>query len=379
MVGIIIVEANYQPEIIPYSNLYLDYKAEDWSCTEINDYLVIGGKLGIENYHGTDLFRIDVIDPDNSLLDSYVVFNDSNFYDPFRKLELPDKRELGPYTINVFFNDELLESKTEWITGVIDLETQCLPSSDQMFNEIKYDVLSPIKFWENVETSFITPEITNNLKNLSPNAFQSLNPEHVDVTSSNFCGALKSSNLTIKEKQNFLNICDSIVLWFKENIRISVNEVDENLAIAEKKIDQLNITDERKNMYKSELHIEANTAKRALIEVSDIHISSSENLLHEYKQYISYHESLGVPAWVKNTAGWWADDSISETQFVNAIEFLIKSEIIHVSVSPSSEDSQGVPAWVKNNAGWWAEGQIDDNSFVQGIEYLVKVGIIQVS
>ena len=30
-----------------------------------------------------------------------------------------------------------------------------------------------------------------------------------------------------------------------------------------------------------------------------------------------------VPDWVKNTAGWWATDDISETEFVNAIEFLV--------------------------------------------------------
>ena len=26
-----------------------------------------------------------------------------------------------------------------------------------------------------------------------------------------------------------------------------------------------------------------------------------------------------VPEWVKNTAGWWATDAISETEFVNAV------------------------------------------------------------
>ena len=31
-----------------------------------------------------------------------------------------------------------------------------------------------------------------------------------------------------------------------------------------------------------------------------------------------------VPDCVKNTAGWWADDTISETEFVNAISYLIK-------------------------------------------------------
>ena len=37
-----------------------------------------------------------------------------------------------------------------------------------------------------------------------------------------------------------------------------------------------------------------------------------------------------VPEWVKNTAGWWATDAISEKEFVNAIEFLIKEGIIQV-------------------------------------------------
>ena len=37
-----------------------------------------------------------------------------------------------------------------------------------------------------------------------------------------------------------------------------------------------------------------------------------------------------IPNWVKNTAGWWATDAISEKEFVNAIEFLVKNQIIIV-------------------------------------------------
>ena len=42
-------------------------------------------------------------------------------------------------------------------------------------------------------------------------------------------------------------------------------------------------------------------------------------------------QSDAVPAWVKNTAGWWADDQISETEFVNSMKYLIDSGIIDVS------------------------------------------------
>ena len=34
------------------------------------------------------------------------------------------------------------------------------------------------------------------------------------------------------------------------------------------------------------------------------------------------------PSWVKNTAGWWATDAISETEFLKAIEFKINNQII---------------------------------------------------
>ena len=49
-----------------------------------------------------------------------------------------------------------------------------------------------------------------------------------------------------------------------------------------------------------------------------------------------------------------------------------------VAVNPITSNQIGVPEWIKNNAGWWADGQIDDNTFVQGIQYLVQKGILHV-
>ena len=37
-----------------------------------------------------------------------------------------------------------------------------------------------------------------------------------------------------------------------------------------------------------------------------------------------------------------------------------------------------VPNWIKNNAIWWSEGKLSEDDFVNGIEYLVKNGIIKV-
>ena len=35
-----------------------------------------------------------------------------------------------------------------------------------------------------------------------------------------------------------------------------------------------------------------------------------------------------------------------------------------------------IPPWIKNNAGWWANDSIDDQTFIKGIQYLIKNGVI---
>ena len=88
----------------------------------------------------------------------------------------------------------------------------------------------------------------------------------------------------------------------------------------------------------------------------------------------------GVPAWVQNNAGWWADGTISESEFIQGIQFLIKDGIIVIPpTTVSAEKSQSVPAWVKNNAGWWADGTITDTQFINGIQHLIKTGVISLS
>ena len=53
------------------------------------------------------------------------------------------------------------------------------------------------------------------------------------------------------------------------------------------------------------------------------HITVSLLVLFVVGMIIPNAFAENVPEWVKNTAGWWATDAISETEFVNAIEFLV--------------------------------------------------------
>ena len=84
-----------------------------------------------------------------------------------------------------------------------------------------------------------------------------------------------------------------------------------------------------------------------------------------------------VPLWVKNTAGWWADGKIEDSEFLAGIQFLIKNKIIKLdNVEEQHNATQSVPLWVKNTAGWWADGKIEDSEFLAGIYFLIENGLL---
>ena len=92
-------------------------------------------------------------------------------------------------------------------------------------------------------------------------------------------------------------------------------------------------------------------------------------------------DSNALPAWIKNSAGWWAEGLIGNLEFISSIEYLIEHDVIVVDTGDSASGDDAVreiPAWVKSSAGWWAEGLLSDDEFVNSIEYLISVGIIQV-
>ena len=110
---------------------------------------------------------------------------------------------------------------------------------------------------------------------------------------------------------------------------------------------------------------------------------------------VPFSNAQSVPDWVKNTAGWWSTDAISETEFVNAIQFLENDGIIKVksTITPTQlaelwrdgeltdekfleqvknvsgekyfEDGEvlDVPDWLINNAGWVSARIITNSNF----------------
>ena len=81
-----------------------------------------------------------------------------------------------------------------------------------------------------------------------------------------------------------------------------------------------------------------------------------------------------IPPWIKNTAGWWAENKIPDEEFIKSLQFLIENKIINVESSKLTKTEstlQSIPPWIKNTAGWWAENKIPDEEILKGINFLI--------
>ena len=97
------------------------------------------------------------------------------------------------------------------------------------------------------------------------------------------------------------------------------------------------------------------------------------------KNALTSTESPLVPIWIKNIGDFWCKGQIDDSEFVGAIQYLIKEDIIMLEQKlPNSGTSEHIPAWIRNNACWWADGKIPDVDFVSGIQFLVNIGSIKV-
>ena len=142
---------------------------------------------------------------------------------------------------------------------------------------------------------------------------------------------------------------------------------------------------EAERYFKKSLEIDPNN------QVTQNYLISLEKLEQKYSldifenptkkpAFLQALEERTIPYWIKNNAGWWSDDKISDNDFISGIEYLIKNKIINLSSQNINENSSDViPAWIKNNAGWWSAGKISDEDFLSGIKYLIENSIIKVN
>ena len=91
-------------------------------------------------------------------------------------------------------------------------------------------------------------------------------------------------------------------------------------------------------------------------------------------------QTIEIPEWVKPIAKWWSQGQIEDSEFIDAIGFLISKKIMEIpEVDPNAKATTSIPLWIKDRSEWWADGQIPDEDFVSGIHFMIENGIMKVN
>ena len=140
--------------------------------------------------------------------------------------------------------------------------------------------------------------------------------------------------------------------------------------------------EEAKRYFKKALKIEPNNI------ISQNYINYLEKIEKKFPYeptekpaFLEKIEENKIPLWIKNNAAWWTQDKISDTDFIQGIEYLVQKKIINPVVSDTvqttnTENTDVIPNWVRNNAKWWSAGLISDEEFLSAIGYLIENGLI---
>ena len=124
-----------------------------------------------------------------------------------------------------------------------------------------------------------------------------------------------------------------------------------------------------------------NTGINYFIDAFQVIDTTPKNPISESVEAISEpieQKDFSIPSWIKNTAGWWAEDKIDDSDFILGMQHLVDTNIISVSQEKQETTAEtGVPSWIKTTAEWWSKGQIGDEDFVRGIEFLLNNNFIR--
>jgi len=85
-----------------------------------------------------------------------------------------------------------------------------------------------------------------------------------------------------------------------------------------------------------------------------------------------------TPHWLKNNAAMWSSGKITDNEFINLIQYLIKNRYMSTySQNISKINLDIIPTWVKNQIGGWSNNTVSDDEFSFSIQYLIAHKIIQ--
>ena len=163
---------------------------------------------------------------------------------------------------------------------------------------------------------------------------------------------------TFPDGTYFENVNVETDVWVKKFV-VNVN-VETDVLIKTKNLYIINLSGET-TLDNHEKH---------LVEYEDI----IESLIISEKP--SFSQSI-LPQWVKIDAGLWSLNSISDTEFKNAVEFVITNQLVQ---KPTALDTDviisNIPDWLKNIAGWLSQNEISEADFINSITHMCNEKLI---
>lgn len=105
----------------------------------------------------------------------------------------------------------------------------------------------------------------------------------------------------------------------------------------------------------------------------------------------SPNEDINMPSWFKNNVKWWKEGKLSDKEIINALENLVKREIIKLDSTkiksgtgvletkfflPPNKDGVKIPSYAKNTFVSWEEGSVSDSDVANTIKFLIEANII---
>ncbi|MEM2785899.1 MAG: hypothetical protein QXW37_05620 [Candidatus Nitrosotenuis sp.] len=101
---------------------------------------------------------------------------------------------------------------------------------------------------------------------------------------------------------------------------------------------------------------------------------------HQYQTLSINVSDAEISDWIRNNAKWWSEKRISDSDFIEGIQYLVKKQIIKVPPvdQKNTPSSQLIPDWIRNNAKWWSEKRISNSDFLNGIQFLIRQGFIRI-
>ena len=136
----------------------------------------------------------------------------------------------------------------------------------------------------------------------------------------------------------------------------------------------INVTDEFNNT----IPVSCDKTSNSLFEIGKTTVrciaidSQGTEMRDSFEVTIGYN-IVQIPEWLKQTTDLWLKGSITETEYVKSINYLLEKQLMHIPHMESSRDSTSsdIPIWINTNSEKWVNGEITDDEFSIAIQWVL--------